>query len=138
MKHRMSAMIFTLASLIVFSDGAYALLGSDACRRVRFTVNNENVSEIIVQRFELFSVDEGRWLNEDFRNVRVPAGERGFLVQDSETVEYAEGDDISQIRVHFRIQRDGRWRNAVWVDPDIANRKCVAERTYNATVARVQ
>ena len=123
-----------LASLALPSDG-HALLGSDACRRVTFTVNNELNGPIEVRRFELFSVDEGRWLNENFRDVLVPAGARAFVVRRGETVEYAEGDSISRIRVHYRRWEDDGWVNREAVDRDIARQECVADKTYNATVS---
>jgi len=134
---RKSIIAVTSIILLTTFEQAYAILGSDACRNVTFTVNNHNTRPIEVLRFELHSVDEGRWLNENFRNVRVPANTNNFVVRFNETVEYAEGDDIDEIRVHFRIRINGHWVERVALDTDIDDHKCVADRRYNATVPNV-
>lgn len=123
-------------SLLSGSNSVHALLGSDACRRVTFTVDNQLNRQIEVRRFELHSVDEGRWLNENFRDILVPAGANDFVVQVDETVEYAEGDLIDQIRVHYRFLENGRWENRESIDNDIRQQKCVADKVYNATVSQ--
>jgi hypothetical protein len=124
--------------LATAGGGAHAI--GNACRDVTFTVNNNFTQPITVERFELFSASEGRWLNENFADVVVPAGAQGFVVRAGETVEYAENDRIEQIRVSFRrfVDNDpdgpGGWVAGTRIDSSIANPVCVANKRYNATV----
>ena len=118
--------------------GAHAF--GNACRNVTFTVNNNFTQPITVERFELWSASEGRWLNENFRDVVVPARAQGFVVRQGETVEYAENDRIEQIRVSFRrfVDNDpdgpGGWIAGTRIDGDITSPVCVANKRYNATI----
>ena len=105
-----------------------------------FTVNNNFPQSITVERFELFSASEGRWLNENFADVVVPAGAQGFVVRTGETVENAENDRVTQIRVSYRRFVDvdpdgpGGWISGTRTDTSITSPICVANKRYNATV----
>jgi hypothetical protein len=124
--------------LTTAGSGAHAI--GNACRNVTFTVNNNFTQSITVERFELFSASEGRWLNENFADVVVPAGAQGFVVRTGETVENAENDRVDQIRVSFRrfVDTDpdgpGGWIAGARIDSSITNPVCVANKRYNATV----
>ncbi|MCM1981431.1 hypothetical protein [Lyngbya confervoides] len=126
--------------ILLPNSPAQALLGSDACKNVTFRVDNNYGLPITVERFELWSVQEGRWLNENFQDVVVPAGAQAFTVRTGESVEYGEDDDITQIRVHFRVFEDvsndapAQWYDRSRIDSDIANPTCVANKIYRATV----
>lgn len=123
-------------ALMIAGNNAYALLGSDACKDVTFQVNNNFGTDINVLRFELWSVEEGRWLNEDFANTVVPRGRQGFVVRRGENVEYGEGDRVTRIRVSFQSREaDGDWSDTMTrTDSDIAYPVCVAGKTYSATI----
>jgi hypothetical protein len=135
-----SKYVAAVAMLGLVAIGGNAHAFGNACRNVTFTVNNNFTQPITVERFELWSASEGRWLNENFADAVVPAGAQGFVVREGETVEYAENDSITQIRVSFRrfVDNDpdgpGGWIDLQRIDRDIANPKCVANRRYNATV----
>lgn len=134
------ASLFTLmAPFATTPQKAQALLGSDACKNVTFTVNNNVTHQgkaipITVKKFELQSVEEGRWLNEDFKNQQVPAGAQKYTVREGENIEYGEGNRMTAIRVHFQAKLYGKWINFVATDNDIQFPKCVAGKKYNATV----
>ena len=129
-------------ALLITAGSAHALFGSDACRDVIFSVDNNFGRPIVVERFELFSASEGRWLNENFRDMDVPAGEQNFVVRNGEAVEYGENDRITEILVHFRWwdnrARNGRggWVDERRVDREIARPICVAGKRYRATIER--
>lgn len=138
MNNRISSAAFALA-LMTTGTGAHAF--GNACRNVDFSVDNDfrlggQPREIRVERFELFSQSEGRFLNEGFANTDVPAGAQGFVVRRGETVEHAENDRITQIRVSFSYvdPRNGRRVNETFTDRDIANPICVAGKRYQADI----
>ena len=107
----------------------------NACRRVDFRVDNEFPDEITVEKFELYSASEGRYLNENFQDIVVPQGARNFLVRQNETVEYAENDVINRIKVTWThwSNTTGEFHRHTSIDYD-AGGTCVADRTYTATV----
>ena len=127
-------------TLLTVANSVHALLGSDACRNVTFSVDNNFRQNIVVERFELFSASEGRWLNENFRDMQVAAGAQNVVVRAGESVEYGEGDRINRIRVHFRRwdrnARNGRggFVDDTRIDSDIAHPICVAGKRYRATI----
>jgi hypothetical protein len=131
-------------ALMTIGSGAHAF--GNACKNVNFSVDNEfevngQPHSLTVERFELFSASEGRWLNENFADVFVPANARDRAVRWGETVEYAENDRITQIRVHFRYVFDndpdgpGETFHASFTDTSITDPVCVAGRWYNPTIA---
>lgn len=139
-KSRISTAAVALALMMAVS-GAHAF--GNACKRVNFSVDNNFGDEIIVEKFELYSVGQGRYLNEDFPDVTVRAGAQDFAVRRGETVEYGEGDRIRDIKVTFRhfVDNDedgpGEWHyNHTWTDSDISDPICVADRWYKATINR--
>ncbi len=134
------ASIFTfMAPFTVNPNKAQALLGSDACKNVTFAIDN-NVTQngkpiaITVKSIDLWSVEEGRWLSENFKNKQVPASRQGYTVRSGESVEYGEGDRMTQIKVHFKAKFYGKWHHFVTTDTSVKYPKCVAGKKYNATV----
>ena len=140
---------FVLLALGLTGTGAHAF--GNACKRVNFSVDNNFTyfdqaqnktvaTPITVERFELWSESEGRWLNENFPDVVVPAGAKDFAVRRGETVEYAENDRITQIRVSFRFFGDTSdnappdWHDRTRTDTSIVSPVCVADRWYKATI----
>ena len=135
----MNTKIFTavgaaVAVALVMSASGVEAFGN-ACRRVDFRVNNNVNDEITVEKFELYSESEGRYLNENFPDISVPQGAQNFLVRLDETVEYGENDFISQIRVTWtHINNDtGDFHRHATVDYN-AGGTCVADRSYTATI----
>ena len=133
MNRRISSAAVALALLVTVS-GAHAF--GNNCRRVDFSVDNNFGDEITVEKFELYSASEGRYLNEDFANVVVFEGAQNFRVRTDENVESAENDDITSIKVTFT-----HWTNA---NPTVFHKHtrtdysaggiCVAGKLYNATI----
>ena len=120
-------------ALVMSASGVEAF--GNACRRVDFRVNNDVNDEITVEKFELYSDSEGRYLNENFADISVPQGAENFVVRLDETVEYAENDFISRIRVTWTHinNTNGDFHRHTTVDYD-AGGTCVADRSYTATV----
>ena len=148
MNRKISSAAVALA-LVMTISGAHAF--GNACKRVNFSVDNNftfydpatksnRTVPITVERFELWSQSEGRWLNENFADVVVPAGAKDYAVRRGETVEYAENDKITQIRVSFKYFADtslnapATWHEATRTDTSIADQVCVADRWYKATI----
>lgn len=140
-----------LMFLALALNGGAAHAFGNACRNVSFTVDNNFTANadddaaieqvaITVERVELWSQSEGRWLNEGIPDVTVPAGRQEFLIRAGETVEYAENDSITQMRVHFNYLVDGnsdaapRRVHTSRTDSNIAVPKCTAGKTYHATI----
>jgi hypothetical protein len=98
---------------------------------VILSVDNNFGQDIRVRRFELWSESEGRWLNEDFRDIDVPRGAQNFVVEPNEDVEYGENDRITQIRVHFDAAGEARIRT----DRNIPDPIYVAGKRYRATIS---
>ena len=121
------------AALVMSASGAEAF--GNACRRIDFRVTNDFADEITVEKFELYSASEGRYLNENFADTSVPQGAQNFVVRLNETVEYAENDFISQIRVTWThiSNTTGDFHRHTTVDYD-AGGTCVADRSYTAVV----
>jgi hypothetical protein len=120
-----------LIALLLTGNNAHALFGDDACRNVILSVDNNFGQDIRVRRFELWSESEGRWLNEDFRDIDVPRGAQNFVVEPNEDVEYGENDRITQIRVHFDAAGEARIRT----DRNIPDPICVAGKRYRPTIS---
>ena len=120
-------------ALLISTSGVEAF--GNACRRIDFRVTNDFADEITVEKFELYSASEGRYLNENFPDISVPQGAQNFLVRLDETVEYGENDFISQIRVTWtHINNDtGDFHRHSTVDYN-AGGTCVADRSYTATI----
>jgi hypothetical protein len=123
---------FVLAAILLTANNAHALFGSDACRNVVLAVDNNFGQDIRVRRFELWSASEGRWLNENFRDIDVRRDAQNFVVEPNEDIEYGENDRITQLRVHF----DAGGREWVRTDTTVTNPICVAGRRYRATINR--
>ena len=119
---------------LLMSAGDVQAFGN-ACRRVDFRVNNDVNDEITVEKFELYSASEGRYLNENFADISVPQGAQNFVVRLGETVEYAEDDFISRIRVTWThiSNTTGDFHRHTTVDYD-AQGTCIADRSYTATI----
>lgn len=122
----------SLIAIALTSGNAFALFGDDACRNVVLSVDNNFGQDIRVRRIELFSASEGRWLNEDFRDIDVPRGAQNFVVEPNEDVEYGENDRITQIRVHFTAGG----ANFERLDTNVTSPICTEGRRYRATVNR--
>lgn len=90
-----------------------ALFGSDACKGVDITVENnyEDVSRpaaILVRKLEYYSASEGRWLTEDVPNKEIAYGSVGTIWD--QDLQYAENDTITAWRVIFSyLETDGQW-----------------------------
>lgn len=132
MNSKISSTAVALALMMTVSS---AQAFGNACRRVDFYVNNNFPDEITVEKFELYSDSEGRYLNEDFPNISVPQGAQDFLVRAGETVEYGENDFISRIRVTWThiSNTNGAFHRHTTTDYD-AGGTCVADRSYTATI----
>ena len=124
----------TVALALMMPVSSVQAWGS-ACRRVDFRVNNEFPDEITVEKFELYSASEGRYLSENFQDIAVPQGARNFLVRQSETVEHAESDLIDRIKVTWThiSNTTGDFHRHTSTDYE-AGGICLADRTYTATV----
>lgn len=129
------------AMLMLTASGAHAF--GNACKNVNFSVDNNLSRAVTVTKFELWSESEGRWLNEDFKNVPVPMGAKDFVVRKGETVEYAENDRITKIKVHYKYQVPGPLGEipprvdtvtGTSTDTKIDDPICVADRWYKATI----
>ena len=120
-------------ALLMSASGVEAF--GNACRRIDFRVTNDFADEITVEKFELYSASEGRYLNENFADISVPEGAQNFVVRLNETVEYAENDFISQIRVTWThiSNTAGDFHRHTTVDYE-AGGTCVADRSYTAVV----
>ena len=120
-------------ALMASASGVQAF--GNACRRVDFRVNNDFADEITVEKFELYSASEGRYLNENFPDISVPQGATNLLVRADETVEYGENDFISHIRVTWShiSNTTGDFHRHTTVDY-AAEGTCIADRSYTATV----
>jgi hypothetical protein len=118
----------------VMPSGDAQAFGS-ACRRVDFRVNNNFGDEITVEKFELHSADEGRYLSENFSDRVVGEGVQNYLVRENETVEHGEGDLINYIKITFTHWNDdtGAFHRHTTVDYD-AGGTCRADITFTATV----
>lgn len=138
MNRKICSAAFVSLALIMTGSDAHAL--GNACRRVNFSVDNNHGGEIIVEKFELYSVSQGRWMNEDFTDSFVPTGAQDFPVQRGETMESSQNDIINQIRVSFRHFADndpdeaGEWHDHTRIDHDISDPICVSDRWYKATI----
>ena len=80
-------------ALVMSASGVEAF--GNACRRVDFRVNNNVDDEITVEKFELYSDSEGRYLNENFADISVRQGAENFVVRLGETVEHADNDSLA-------------------------------------------
>ena len=120
-------------ALVTSASGVQAF--GNACRRVDFRVNNDVADEITVEKFELYSASEGRYLNENFADISVPEGAQNFVVRLGETVENGESDFISRIRVTWTHINNisGDFHRHTTVDYD-AGGTCIADRSYTATI----
>jgi hypothetical protein len=140
MNVKTSKVVFSFLKLMMIGSVAHAF--GNACKRVNFSVDNNYGKEITVTRFELFSESEGRFLNEDFRNVVVPVGAKDFAVRRGETIEHAENDKITEIIVHFDefVDTDpdgpGHWVSRTRHDKSVTDPICRADRWYKATIER--
>lgn len=132
MNSRTSSTAVALALMMTVS-GAHAF--GNNCRRVDFYVNNNFADEITVEKFELYSASEGRYLNENFANISVPQGAQNFRVRTDENVEYAENDDITNIKVTWTHINNatGAFHRHATIDYS-AGGICVADRSYSATI----
>ncbi|OUC11623.1 MAG: hypothetical protein B0A82_25780 [Alkalinema sp. CACIAM 70d] len=135
-----ASMLTLLAPLTVQPHKAQAL--GSACKDAIFTVTN-NVTHngkavpITVKKFELWSNQEGRWLNEDFQDKEVPAGAANYVVRDGEDIENAENDDLTKVKVHYKVQIYGEWINFEATDSDVNFPTCnKVGKKYNATINR--
>ena len=128
------AMSAAVALALIMSVSDAQALGN-ACRRVDFRVNNNFPDEITVEKFELYSSSEGRYLNENFQNVSVGQGVQNFLVRHDETVENAENDFIAYIKVTWTHINNstGAFHRHTTVDY-AAEGICRADTSYTATV----
>lgn len=120
-------------ALVMTVSGAHAF--GNNCRRVDFSVTNNFPDEIIVEKFELYSSSEGRYLNEDFANISVAQGAQNKVVRTNENVEYAENDNITNIRVTWTHTSNstGAFHRHATTDYS-AGGICVAGKLYNATI----
>ena len=137
-RRTMNKRIFSAAfvSLALMMTGSDSHAFGNACRRVNFKVNNNFGDEITVEKFELYSASEGRYLNENFPDAVVFEGAQNFLVRRDETVEYAENDNITSIRVTFTYWTNtipSQFRRTTRTDYS-AGGVCVADRSYTATI----
>lgn len=124
---------FVSLALMMNGSGAHAF--GNACRRVNFSVDNNVGQPITVKKFELYSASEGRWLNEDFKNVTVPKAAKDYVVRKGETVEYGENDNITSIRVAFEYVNDKGNTLKRTSQYDHPFGTCVADRWFKAVVS---
>ena len=132
MNRKISSAAVALA-LVMTVSGAHAF--GNNCRRVNFSVDNNFPDEITVEKFELYSSSEGRYLNEDFANISVAQGAQNKVVRTDENVEYAENDNITDIRVTWThiSNTTGAFHRHVTTDYS-AGGICVADRWYKAII----
>jgi len=131
-----------LIALTLIAGNVYAF--GNACKNVNFSVNNNYDRAVTVTKFELWSESEGRWLNDDFKNVVAPMGAQDFTVRKGETVEHAENDRITKIKVYYEYTVPGplgeippRMETVKHTSTDttISDPICVAGKWYNATIS---
>ena len=130
MNSRTSSAAVALA-LMMTGSGAHAI--GNACKDVEFRVNNNFWDTITVEKFELYSIGEGRYLNENFPNVTVLPGAQNVVVRRGETVEKGEGDTIRDIKVTWtHLTSAGTHRHTT--TDFISNGICTDGRLYTATI----
>jgi hypothetical protein len=91
MNAKVSSAAAVFLALMMTGGGAHAV--GNACRNVNFSVNNgftvnNRPHALTVERLQLFSASEGRWLTESIPDVVVPAGAQDFAIRRGEHVEY--------------------------------------------------
>jgi hypothetical protein len=125
-------------ALVLVGSSAHAF--GNACKNVNFSVDNHFDAEIEVQQFDFWSRTEGRWLTENFANTKVGPNKQDAIVQENEDIQYAERDDLTEIKVHYKILVDededgpGEWISRTWTDRAVTDPTCFANRWYNADV----
>ena len=144
MNAKVSSAAGVFLALMMTGGGAHAF--GNACKNVNFSVNNgftvnNSPHTLTVERLQLYSASEGRWLTESIPNVLVPAGVQDFPIRRGETVEYAENDRITQISVRFHYVFDndpdgpGQTFTRTFTDRSIDDPVCVADRWYRVDIA---
>lgn len=138
--------VITAASfpLMLTSAGVYAF--GNSCKNVNFSVDNNYDKQVTVNRIELWSESEGRWLKDDIKNIEVPVGKKDFVIRKGENVEHAENDRITKMKIHYFYKvKEG---NGLPADTFTAKVKhtstspisdpvCVANRWYKGTINAV-
>lgn len=136
-----STLIFGIAALVSATGTAHAF--GNACKNVKFSVDNNYERGVTVTKVELWSESEGRWLSDDFKDIVVPKGAKDFVVRKSENVEHAENDRITKIRYHYKYEVWGPMGEIpirkdtvryTSTDTSIADPICVAGRWYKGTI----
>lgn len=116
------------------------IFGSDSCKKVKIKVNN-NVKKngigvpITVTRVDFFSKSEGRFIQENIKNTKVPANAQQYKVgKGTESIQYAENDLITLAKIHFKAKIHKKWHKFTVID-NIPDSRCVAGKTYNVTAS---
>lgn len=114
------------------------IFGSDACKNIDITVENEfevsgSTRRVKVLKFEFYSSSEGRWLTEDVSNQEINVG--GSRTWSNEDLQYAENDRITQVKIHYQYQEfDGDWSDSESHIDNIADVTCRADQNFNLTL----
>lgn len=112
-----------------------AIFGSNTCKGVNITIENDRVrngvpTSIEIHRVEYFSVQDDNWHTEQLEDRQIPYP---WATGWKEDLQYVEGELITKWRAYYKYF-DGGWSDVVWQEIDTTDRYCEEDANYSLRV----
>lgn len=132
MKNFIVFAVFALTTL-----GGGTALADSACKDVNIKVTNSfkdgnNSKKIKVLAVNYYDSTDKKWRDNDLNNTEVSVGAQATV---TETLEYVENEDVTQLQVKFQFLEDKGWSSDKWSNVKVTtDPKCVKGKVYTITV----
>ena len=118
------------AALLITSIIPSIAIASDACTKIKFSVNNKVGSPIKVTKVSYYNKDSGKWRTENVNNPTCANNQ--ICKTNNNKLTDSEGRDLTSFKFKYKILRSNGKYSKVKTTPVFTanNARCRANRTY--------